>query len=397
MEFKDLKKEFEIQLTGNILNFWIREVYDPERRIFCGRITNEGKKFPEAALSAVFTTRIMWTFSAAYRYYQAAIYRHMAGEAFRILREMFWDNTNGGIYWSVLPDGTAQDTKKQFYAEAFFIYALSEYYLAFEDEEAKELAVKMFGLMEKYAFDKEFGGYIEAMTSDWQEIDDQRLSSKELNVKKTMNTHLHILEAYTNLYRICKTEELEKQLRHLIRLFLDKITDKETFHFYLFFDADWSVRSDINSYGHDIEGSWLMCEAAEVLGDRNLLEEVGQVALRMAEVTAREGIGKEGGIYYEKAGNHLHELYDWWPQAEAVVGFCNAWQLTGDETYLKLCRQSWDFIRKYIIDNKRGEWFWGVSAQLLPQDIDKVNGWKAPYHNGRMCMEMMRRLESCCG
>ncbi len=394
MELKDLKKEFESELTKNILSYWVKEVYDPERRIFYGRITNDGKKYPEAALSAVFTTRILWTFSAAYRCYPAAIYRHMAGEAFRLLREMFWDNVNGGIYWSILPNGTALETKKQFYAQAFFIYALSEYYLAFEDEQAKQLAVKMFELMEKHAFDNKYGGYIEAMTSDWQDIDDQRLSSKELNVKKSMNTHLHILEAYTSLYRIWKTKELEKQLRHLIRLFLDRITDTKTFHFHLFFDADWTVRSDIDSYGHDIEGSWLLCEAAEVLGDKELSEEVEQVALKMAKITAMEGIGKDGGIYYEKDGDHLQEQYDWWPQAEAVVGFYNAWQLSGDESYLTLCRQSWDFIRRYIFDSKRGEWFWGVSAHLVPLNEDKVNGWKAPYHNGRMCMEMLRRLES---
>jgi cellobiose epimerase len=252
----------------------------------------------------------------------------------------------------------------------------------------------MFGLMEEHAFDKEFGGYIEAKTCNWQDIDDQRLSPKELNVKKTMNTHLHILEAYTNLGRIWKTEKLDKQLRHLIRLFLDKITDRKTYHFHLFFDADWAVRSEIDSYGHDIEGSWLICEAAEVLGDIKLKEEVEQIALKMAEVTAREGIGMEGGIYFEKQDDHLQEQYDWWPQAEAVVGFYNAWQLTGDESYLAHCRQSWDFIRRYIIDNKRGEWFWGVSAHLVPLNDDKVNGWKAPYHNGRMCMEMLRRLDS---
>jgi mannobiose 2-epimerase len=316
----------------------------------------------------------------------------MADEAFRILQESFWDPVNGGIYWSVNPDGTPVDTKKQFYAEAFFIYALSEYYLAFKDETAKQIAESMFMLMEKFAFDSEFDGYFEAKTADWEETDDQRLSPKELNVKKSMNTHLHILEAYTNLYRIWKTEESEKQLRHLIRIFLDKIIDAETYHFHLFFDADWTVRSDIDSYGHDIEGSWLLCEAAEVLGDKELIEEVEKVAIEMAEVTKNEGLDENGGLYYEKDGDHLQEQFDWWPQAEAVVGFFNAWQLTGDEKYLGLTRQSWGFIQKYIIDPENGEWFWGVDAELKTLPNDKVNGWKAPYHNSRMCMEMMRRI-----
>ncbi len=392
MELTDLKKEFENELINNILNFWIKEVYDSERNTFYGQITNDGEKFPDAPLSAVYVTRIMWTFSAVFRYYPSVVHKQIAGEAFRILREKFWDNENGGIYWNILPDGNAVDKRKKFYAQAFFIYALSEYYRAFNDEKAMDLAVEMFNLIEEHAFDKENGGYIEAKDYNWQDIGDQRLSPKELNVKKSMNTHLHILEAYTNLYRIWKTEKSKKQLRHLIRLFLDEILNIQTFHFNLFFDDDWTVRSQIDSYGHDIEGSWLLCEAAETLGDELLLKEVKQVALKMAEVTAREGIGKEGGIYYEKDGEHLLEQYDWWPQAEAVIGFFNAWQLGKDEKYFDIAMQSWDFIRRYIIDSKRGEWFWGVSSQLAPLNIDKVNGWKAPYHNGRMCMEMIRRI-----
>lgn len=317
----------------------------------------------------------------------------MADEAFRMVREMFWDETNGGIYWSVMPDGTAADTKKQFYAQAFYLYALAEYYLAFGDESARELAIEMFRLIEKHAGDPEFGGYIEAKTMDWHKTDDQRLSPRELNVKKSMNTHLHILEAYTNFFRIWKSEASEKQLRHLIDVFLDKIIEPETSHFHLFFDADWTVRSEIDSYGHDIEGSWLLMEAAEVLGDHDVMEVVKNAALQMADVTAREGLGREGGVYYEKEADLLHEQYDWWPQAEAVVGFFNAWQVTSDEKYLQLALQSWEFIKKYIVDRKNGEWFWGVSAQLVPLPNDKVNGWKAPYHNGRMCLEMMRRIE----
>jgi cellobiose epimerase len=394
LNFQKLKKQFDNELTDNILNYWAKEVYDPKRRTFYGRIANDGKKFPEAPLSAVFVTRIMWTFSAAYRFYPTAVYKKMADEAFRILQISFWDHENGGIFWSILPNGKPLDTKKQFYAEAFFIYALSEYYLAFQNERAKQLAESMFLLMEKYAFDPEFGGYIEAKTADWQDTDDQRLSPKELNVKKSMNTHLHILEAYTNLYRIWKTEESEKKLKHLIRLFLDKITSHETFHFHLFFDADWTVRSEIDSYGHDIEGSWLLCEAAEVLGDKELLEEVEHVALKIADVTRDEGFAEHGGLYYEKEGSHLMEQFDWWPQAEAVVGFYNAWQLTRKEVYLNLALRSWDFIKKYIIDKKNGEWFSGLSKDLEPLPNDKVNGWKAPYHNGRMCMEMMRRIEN---
>lgn len=393
VDWKKLKKEFQNELTDNILNFWVKEVYDTNRQTFFGRITNDHQKFPEAPLSAVFTTRVMWTFAAAHRLFPTAIYKKMADEAFRILQEHFWDKTNGGIYWSVFPDGRPQDTKKQFYAEAFFMYALSEYYLAFKEKKAKQLAVSMFMLMEKYAFDPEYGGYFEACTADWKRTEDQRLSPKDLDVEKSMNTHLHILEAYTNLYRIYKEEQAGEKLEHLIRIFLDKIVDKETGHLILFFDENWKVRSEIDSYGHDIEATWLLCEAAEVLGKKDLMEEVEHIAVKMAQVTQAEGLAEHGGLYYEREGDHLQEQFHWWPMSEAVVGFFNAWQVSGKQEFFDSCVRSWKFTKDYIIDKKHGEWFWGVDENLKVLPGDKVGPWKAPYHNGRMCMEMMRRID----
>ena len=393
MNWQKLKKEFQNELIDNILNYWVKEVYDSNRQTFFGKISNSNQKFPEAALSAVFTTRVMWTFSAAYREFPNAVYKKMADEAFRILLENFWDQENGGIYWSVFPDGKIDDNKKQFYAEAFFMYALSEFYLAFKDEKAKQLAVSMFMLMEKYAFDEAFGGYFEATTADWEKTDDQRLSPKDLDVKKSMNTHLHILEAYTNLYRIYKDQQAKEKLEHLIRIFLTKILDEKTGHLILFFDENWTVRSEIDSYGHDIEATWLMCEAAEVLGDNELKEEVEKIAVKMADIAAKEGLAKHGGMYYEKEGTALKEQFDWWPQAEAVVGFFNAWQISKNQKFLDLALQSWKFIQKNIIDTKKGEWFWGVDANLNVLKTDKISPWKAPYHNSRMCFEMIRRIE----
>jgi mannobiose 2-epimerase len=390
---KSLKKEFENELTDNILNYWVKEVYDPKRKTFFGKITNDGVKFPDAPLSAVLITRIMWTFAAAYRVYPTAVYKKMTDEAFRILLDHFWDKENGGIYWSVSPNGKPEDKKKQFYAEAFFIYALSEYYQAFKDEKAKQIAVSMFMLMEKYAFDAKFGGYIEAKTADWKETDDQRLSPKDLDVKKSMNTHLHILEAYTNLYRIYKDEQAKQKLEHLIRIFLDRIIDQETDHLILFFDKDWTVRSEIDSYGHDIEANWLLCEAAEVLGNKELEEEVHRIALKIADVTLKEGLAEHGGLYYEKEGDKLKDQFDWWPQAETVVGFFNSWQISGNKKYLIQSTKTWKFVQNYIIDKENGEWFRAVGRELKPFDSDKVGPWKAPYHNARMCLEMMRRIE----
>jgi len=393
IDFKSLKKEFENELTDNILNYWVKEVYDPQRKTFYGRISNDGIKYPDAPLSAVFTTRIMWTFAAAWRVYPTAIYKKMTDEAFRILLDYFWDSENGGIYWSIFPDGTPEDKKKQFYAEAFFIYALSEYYLAFRDEKAKQMAISMFMLMEKFAYDPEFGGYFEAKTADWKDTDDQRLSPKDKNVKKSMNTHLHILEAYSNFYRIYKDKQAKVKLEHLIRIFLEQIIDEKTGHLILFFDKDWTIRSQIDSYGHDIEATWLLCEAAELLGNEELEKEVKKVALRISEITLKEGLAEHGGMYYEKEGDKLKDQFDWWPQAETVVGFFNSWQISNVEKYLKQTIQTWGFIKKYIVDKKNGEWFRGVNSNLEPLNTDKVGPWKAPYHNARMCLEMIRRIE----
>jgi len=212
-------------------------------------------------------------------------------------------------------------------------------------------------------------------------------------VKKSMNTHLHILEAYTNLYRIYKDEKVAEKLENLIRIFLDKIIDKTTGHLILFFDMDWTVRSAIDSYGHDIEATWLLIEAAEVLGKKDLVSEVEHLISKTLKVTIKEGLASHGGMYYEKEEGHIQEQFDWWPQAEAVVGFFNAWQITKEDKYLRLAEKSWTFIQIYIIDKSNGEWFWGVDANLEPLNVDKVGSWKAPYHNGRMCMEMIRRIE----
>jgi mannobiose 2-epimerase len=182
-------------------------------------------------------------------------------------------------------------------------------------------------------------------------------------------------------------------VEHLIRIFLDKILDEKTGHLILFFDKDWTVRSEIDSYGHDIEATWLMHEAAEVLGKKDIMEEVEKAALKISDVTIKEGLAPNGGIYYEKAEGHIQEQFDWWPQAEAVVGFFNTYQITNDEKYLGYSQKSWKFIQDHIIDKKNGEWFWGVGADLKPLRGDKVGPWKGPYHNGRMCMEMIRRVE----
>jgi cellobiose epimerase len=390
----ELKHEIETELIDDILSYWMKNVYDPKLKTFYGRIALDGTPDPEFNKSAVLITRILWSFSAAYRKYQKPEYKLMADEAYRIIRTYFEDKEFGGIYWEIKGNHEPADTKKQFYALAFCIYACSEYYMAFANEQAKVFALSIFNVIEAKSFNPSNNGYIDVLSKNYEKINGLRLSEKEIADTMTMNTHLHLLEAYTNLYRIWKDDPLKYKLENLLRLFLDKIINHQTWHFDLFFDDSWNKVGNVDSYGHDIEGTWLLYEAAEVLGNPSILKEVEEVAVKMGEVTIIEGIVKEhGGLLYEKEDGHLLEEYHWWPQAEAAIGFFNLWQITGNGKYFELAVGSWEFIKTYIIDKKGGEWFWGADKNLKPLPIEKVNGWKGPYHNGRMCLELIRRIE----
>jgi len=225
-------------------------------------------------------------------------------------------------------------------------------------------------------------------------LDDLRLSEKDANEKKTMNTHLHILEAYTNLLRVWDNQLLEKQLRNLIELFLDKIVNNQTFHLDLFFDENWNCKSTLHSYGHDIEAAWLLDEAAQVLGDIDLIRKVQVVTLKIANA-AIEGLQSNGSIWNEKnyATGHVDTNCDWWPQAESMVGFFNAYEHTKDEVYARITLAAWEFIKENLVDRKKGEWHWSVSDTGEVDDVnDKAGFWKCPYHNSRMCFELMMRI-----
>ncbi|MBO9600421.1 MAG: AGE family epimerase/isomerase, partial [Cohnella sp.] len=253
---------------------------------------------------------------------------------------------------------------------------------------------EIYLLIEKHAYDPAHRGYIEALAADWTQTDDLSLSGKDLNERKSMNTHLHVLEAYTNLYRVWQPEGLRMKLADLIDIHLDKIVNADNHHFLLFFDDEWASKSGHISYGHDIEGSWLMCEAADVLGDEERIARVRREALAMADATLAEGIDADGGVFNEADGHgRMDDSKDWWPQAEAMVGFLNAFQLAGDEKYLQAARNSWTFIKKYVSDPVNGEWHWQVTREGVPvTSHPKVDPWKCPYHNGRACLESLERL-----
>ncbi len=393
-----LKAEVRAELEKDILPFWLERMQDPAGG-FYGQMDGNGRLMPDAPRGGILCARILWTFSAAYRVLGRSEYMDAARNAFSQIRDKFFDREFGGIYWSLNADGTPLDTKKQFYAIAFAVYGCAEFFRATGEEEALELAIKLWRSIEDHSLDSIKGGYIEACTRDWQPIADMRLSEKDRNDAKTMNTHLHILEGYTGLYRVWKDETLRRRLVELCEIFMNKIVRPDG-HLGLFFDEDWRSQSETVSYGHDIEASWLLCETADLLDDPALLARVRACCQRIATASL-EGLQPDGSMIYEDHDTDRH----WWVQAETVVGCLNQAHLppasfTGsqkkcspakapDGLWLERSIRCWEYIKSHLIAPD-GEWYWSIDAEGHPNTRDDRAGfWKCPYHNGRMCMEIL--------
>ena len=387
-----LRTEVQEVLENNILSFWLEQMQDHEHGGFYGQMTGRGELVKTADKGAILNARILWAFSAAYRVLRKPEYLEAATRAKDYILDHFIDPEYGGTYWSLDYLGQPRDTKKQFYAIGFMIYGRSEYARATGDHEALDVALQLYECIEEHSLDHEYNGYIEAMTRDWQPIADMRLSEKDENGVFTMNTHLHVLEAYTNLYRVLKNvqrddvqgtkERVERQLRTLIDIFATRIFDPATGHLMLFFDESWQPSNTHTSPGHDIEAAWLLHEALEVFGDEELLNQTLPVIYSLAQA-AEDGILRES---------------EWWCFAEAVVGYIDQWQLLLDEDpqeasiNYELAQAAYEFIQNRLLDREHGEWFWSVLADGTPDlTRDKSGFWKCPYHNSRMCFEMMER------
>ncbi|WP_207428946.1 AGE family epimerase/isomerase [Pedobacter sp. SYSU D00535] len=388
------KKEVKQELD-NILDYWLQYAPDNINGGFIGKIDNDNVGDYTAPKGAVLNARILWSFSAAYNLEAKEVYLEAAGRAYNYIQEHLIDEEFGGVFWTVNAEGKLLNTKKQVYAIAFTIYGLSEYYIASKNEDAKSKAIQLYELLVDKAFDRRQTGYFEAFTREWDELPDLRLSLKDANEKKTMNTHLHVLEAYTTLYLVWRNEGLKRQIQLLIRNFLDHIIDPETRHLVLFLDENWTKKSDIISYGHDIEAAWLLLEAAEAIEDQDLILKVRNASIALTQAAA-EGFDLEvkGGLYYEFAPSDHHLITEkhWWVQAEAMVGFFNAYQLSGNEFFLNRSLKVWDFIKNSILDKENGEWTWGVLDDgSVMMNQDKVGLWKCPYHNSRACIEIIKR------
>ena len=396
-ELKGFSQRVSDQLFGHILPFWCGPALDHKQGGWMGWLSNDLKPDRTQPKGLIVNSRILWAFSAVHQARPDALFKQMAGRAFDFVMNHFWDAQLGGAFWRLDDTGRVLDDSKKIYGQAFYIYALAEYHRAFGVPVALARAIDLFELIERHAHDWKHSGYLEVRQRNWSEADaDARLSDKDMNEKKSMNNHLHLLEAYTNLYRVWKDQRVEQRLRELIALFEQRILDPRTLHLHHFFNEQWQVRSDTYTFGHDIEGTWLLCEAAEVLGDAALLKRVQAVALRMAEVTLREGIDADGALRYEgKGGKIIDAGKECWPQAEAVIGFLNAFQLSGDEKYLNASLRAWDFIENHLVDRVHGEWFWRITPEgRVDPTLPKVSEWKDPYHGSRACLETLHRLRA---
>lgn len=381
--------EVQKELETRILPFW-EKLKDGENGGFYGWVGFDLKADPEAGKGGIATARQLWTFSAAYRVLGKEKYLALAEHAYRFLTEKVYDPEYKGLYWMVDCRGNPLDTRKHVYTQSFGIYALSEYYRITGKKEALDNALKLYELIESAGFDRERNAYKEEFTRDWREQKNEMLSEHGVTADVTTNTHLHVLEAYTNLYRVWKNKELKDRIFNLLTIFYEKIYDPDTNFLRVFFNKNWESLLDMNSYGHDIEASWLLDEAMKVTGIDEA--EFRQMVVDIARNIAAHAVLKDGSLANEMVNGRIDETRVWWVQAEGAVGFFNAYERTGDERFKHLAEGLWTFIKNFLVDRRPGgEWFWAVDADGKPEEREIAGPWKCPYHNARFCLEMMER------
>jgi len=388
------RQEAEKMVRENILFFW-QGMKDTENGGFYGEADFYGRIDKTKDKGCILNSRILWTFSAAYRLFGDESYKAAAKHAKDFLVSAFYDREFGGLYWLTDNSGRPLQTRKQFYNIAFGIYALSEYYLAVKDQSSLELALALFDVTEKYGLDKKDGGYTEACKREWDEIGDFRLSDKEINCPKSMNTNLHIMEAYTTLAHASADERVKDALKKILRVTMDRIVN-DRWHFDLFFNMDWKPLSKEVSWGHDIEGSWLLYEAALETGDKSLIGEGKHSALKIADVIYNTALDKKNGGLFSGCNEEgvICSKKEWWPQAEAVAGFYYAYKLSGERKYFDAADGVWNYISNHFTDYANGEWHNELNPGNTPDtSMPKAGFWKCPYHNSRACFEIIKRTD----
>ncbi|MCL2059744.1 MAG: AGE family epimerase/isomerase [Oscillospiraceae bacterium] len=380
----------------DIMEVYIRHAYDPDGG-FYGAVSREFVANKDADRGLVLNARILWTFAGAYRVLRDPRYLEMANHAKAYIQKYFIDPQYGGAYWTVHADGSPSNETKYPYGISFIIYGGAELARASGDRDAAAMARKMYDDLEEHALDKVNGGYYETFTRDWKRRSDSFNIKDPSLGSKALNTHLHLIESYTNLMRVDDDPKVHSKVGSLIDIMTNKLLDIEHYHYKPYMTDDWGATDTLFSYGHDIEGAWLLTEALEAYGDEALIEKHKETSVRITAACEAGLDPVTGGLFYE--GNEsgpFERMMSWWPQAEATVGFFNAYQLTGDDRFLKLAQDMLEHIKKYYSDREGGvfrEWLsrGDIGAHDKPNDL-RLHIWKTPYHNGRMCMELIERI-----
>lgn len=384
--------EVKEHLIQKIIPFWTG-LCDKEYGGFYGELSYDLKLNQKAEKGCILNSRITWFFSNAYMLLKDEALLDMARHGYEFMTKYCYDRERGGIYWSVSYDGKPLDTTKHTYNQAFAIYALSSYYEATKEKAALDLAMELFHVIEKKCRDE--GGYLEAFTVDFGPESNEKLSENGVMAERTMNTALHVMEAYTQLYKITKDEEVKKKLIWIVEAVEQKIYNPKLHRQEVFFDHEYHTLIDLHSYGHDIETSWLLDETLEILGDEELSKRIGVITKDLTNQVYQVAFdGHSLANECEKGVVNEHRI--WWVQAESVIGFLNGYEKSPErKEYLEASKSQWQFIKDYVVDKREGsEWFWEVTKDGQPYEGRYiVEPWKCPYHNGRMCMEVIKRME----
>ncbi len=385
-----MRKEIERHLTGKLIPFW-KNLRDDENGGYYGWLGYDLELDKKAEKGCILNSRILWFFSNAYTLLKDESLLEEAKHGYAFLKNYCFDKEFGGIYWSLNYDGTVCDSTKHTYNQAFCVYSLASYYEASKDEEALALAKELFCLIEKRCTDSE--GYLEAFTREFAPESNEKLSENGVLADRTMNTLLHVLEAYTELYRVSKEDAVKERLIWILEVIEKKVYNPILRRQEVFFDKDYHSIIDLTSYGHDIEAAWLIDRALEVVEEEKLTKRIGKITRSLTKQvydTAFDG----HSLAIECENGVVNEHRVWWAQAETIVGFVNAYEKNPERTeYLDATKNVWEFIKAYLIDKREGsEWFWEVTKEGMPYEGRPiVEPWKCPYHNGRMCMEVMKR------
>lgn len=386
-----MKEEVKDHLVSAVIPFW-KSLRDDEFGGYYGYMDYDLKLNKKAEKGCILNSRITWFFSNAYTLLKDPSLLDEADHGYEFLKNHCIDSENGGIFWSMNYDGTPLDTTKHTYNQAFCIYALSSYYEASGKREALDLAFQLFHMIEEKCTDDQ--GYLEAFTRDFKPESNEKLSENGVLAEKTMNTLLHVLEAYTELYRVSKDKEVEERLKWIMDTFAEKVYNSELERQEVFFDKNYNSIIDLHSYGHDIETAWLMDRTVDVLGDETYRQKMTPITKALTKKIYE--VAFDGHSLSNECDKGVVDTNRvWWVQAETVVGFLNGYEKDPSKVeYKEAAEAEWQFIKDHVIDPRNGsEWFWLVRQDGSPVEGEPiVEPWKCPYHNGRMCMEVIRRL-----